>query len=157
MTAAAAFAHPALLYRDTGEYLAGTLPFIRDGLAAGEPVAVAVPGPHLELLRDALGADAGRVRLLDMRVVGGNPGRILPGVLLAFANAHADRRVRIIGEPIWPGRTPVEYPACAQHEALINAAFAGRAATVLCPYDTGRLDPAWIRDSYRTHPVLSTP
>jgi hypothetical protein len=39
------FTHPALFYRGADEYLAGTIPFVRTGLAAGEPVAVAVPGP----------------------------------------------------------------------------------------------------------------
>ncbi|MBT2493503.1 MEDS domain-containing protein [Streptomyces sp. ISL-96] len=37
------FVHPALFYRDDDAYLAGTIPFITDGLCAGEPVAVAVP------------------------------------------------------------------------------------------------------------------
>jgi anti-sigma regulatory factor (Ser/Thr protein kinase) len=153
-TAAEPFAHPALLYRNDEEYVAGTVPYVREGLAAGEPVAVAVPGPRLELIRDGLGADAEQVLFRDMTVAGRNPGRIIPTVLLAFADAHPGRRVRLIGEPIWAGRTPAEYPACAQHEALINAAFTGRAATILCPYDTGLLDPAWIEDAYRTHPVM---
>jgi anti-sigma regulatory factor (Ser/Thr protein kinase) len=148
------FDHPALFYRDHDEYLAATVPFIRAGLAAGEPVAVAVPAPNLELIRDALGADSERVLLRDMTEAGRNPGRIIPTVLLAFAQAHPGQRVRLIGEPIWAGRSPVEYPACVQHEALINTAFAGRAATILCPYDTALLDPAWIEDAYRTHPVV---
>jgi len=150
------FAHPALLYRDDEEYLAGTLPYIRDGLSAGEPVAVAVPGANLQLIRAALGDDADRVSLLDMTTAGRNPGRILPTVLLSFADTHPDRRVRLIGEPIWAGRSAAEYPACAQHEALINVAFADRAATILCPYNAALLDPAWIADAYRTHPVLFT-
>ncbi|RLP86568.1 sensor histidine kinase [Micromonospora sp. CV4] len=148
------FVHPALFYADQEEYLAGTLPFIRAGLAADEPVMVAVPGDSLEHIRAALGADAGRVQLHDMSVAGRNPGRIIPGVLLAFAAAHAGKRVRIIGEPIWAGRTATEYPACAQHEALINAAFAGRQATILCPYHTGHLDRRWLDDARRTHPVV---
>jgi anti-sigma regulatory factor (Ser/Thr protein kinase) len=150
------FAHPALLYRDGDEYLSATVPFIRDGLAAGEPVAAAVPTANLASLRSALGADADRVTWRDMTVAGRNPGAIIPTVLIAFANAHAGRRVRIIGEPIWAGRTDAEYPACAQHEALINAAFADRAATILCPYDISALDPAWVDDAHRTHPVMVT-
>ncbi|MEV6843581.1 sensor histidine kinase [Actinoplanes sp. NPDC051411] len=153
-TTAEAFTHPALLYRDDDEYLAGTVPFIREGLAAGEPVAVAVPAGNLALIRDALGADAERILLRDMMVAGRNPGRIIPTVLLAFANAHPGRRVRLIGEPIWAGRSATEYPACAQHEALINAAFTGRPATILCPYNTRLLDPAWIEDAYKTHPIM---
>jgi hypothetical protein len=38
------FSHPEL-YRDPPEYLAGTIPFIREGIASGQPVAVAVPVP----------------------------------------------------------------------------------------------------------------
>ncbi|NUR39399.1 MAG: hypothetical protein HOV73_04880, partial [Streptomyces sp.] len=91
------FVHPALFYRDAREYLDGTLRFVRDGLAVGEPVAVAVPGENLRLVRDGLGGDAEGVRLLDMREVGRNPGRIIPGVLRAFADAQAPgRRVRIV-------------------------------------------------------------
>jgi anti-sigma regulatory factor (Ser/Thr protein kinase) len=153
-TTDAAFVHPALFYRDALEYLAGTVPFIRAGLAAGEPVAVSVPGPNVELLRGALGAEAERVRFMDMTVLGRNPGRIIPGVLRAFADAHPDGPVRIIGEPIWAGRSDAEYPACAQHEALINLAFAGRPVTILCPYHATDLDPSVLADAAVTHPVL---
>ncbi|WP_280243393.1 sensor histidine kinase [Nocardia abscessus] len=148
------FVHPALFYRDTEEYLAGTLGFIREGLARGEPVAVAVPGPNLALLRAELGSDAASVHLMDMTVEGRNPGRIIPGVLRAFADEHRSGRVRIIGEPIWAGRSALEYPACVQHEALINAAFTGREVSILCPYDTERLPPDVLADAHSTHPVL---
>ncbi|KAF3465263.1 anti-sigma factor RsbA family regulatory protein [Streptomyces sp. Tu 3180] len=149
------FVHPALFYRDEREYLEGTVPFVRAGLAAGEPVAVAVPGDRLRLIRDALGDDAKTVRLLDMREAGRNPGRIIPGVLRSFADAQpAGRRVRIIGEPIWAGRSASEYPACAQHEALINAAFRGRTVTILCPYDAVRLPETVLADAHATHPVV---
>ncbi|MFC4857683.1 anti-sigma factor RsbA family regulatory protein [Actinophytocola glycyrrhizae] len=148
------FVHPALFYRGAAEYLAGTVPFVRAGLAAGEPVAVAVPGGNLALLRSALGADAVRVRLLDMMAAGRNPGRIIPGVLRAFADAHPGGPVRIIGEPVWPDRSGLEYPACAQHEALINHAFTGRDVTILCPYDVAGLDQDVLADAEATHPVL---
>ena len=152
------FEHPALLYRDGTEFLAATVPFVETGLAKDEPVMVAVPETNLQLLRAALTpADAGAVEWHDMRSAGVNPGRIIPGVLLAFAERHTGKRVRIIGEPIWAGRTALEYPACAQHEALINAAFAGRDATILCPYDTTRLAQDVIDDAHRTHPVMETP
>ena len=148
------FTHPALFYRGEAEYLAGTVPFVRDGLAAGTPVAIAVPAGNLELLRAELGSDAARVRLLDMTEAGRNPGRIIPWVLRAFADANQDRPVRIIGEPIWPDRSELEYPACAQHEALINMAFTGRDVTILCPYDADRLTPDVLADAEATHPVL---
>ncbi|MFE3452857.1 anti-sigma factor RsbA family regulatory protein [Nonomuraea sp. NPDC059194] len=149
-----AFAHPAFFYRDDADYLSGTVPFIRAGLAAGDPVAVAVPGPNLEVIRDELDEAAERVRMLDMTVVGRNPGRIIPGVLREFADNFPDRHVRIIGEPIWAGRTGTEYPACVQHEALINLAFEGRRVTIMCPYDVKRLEPEILDDAELTHPVV---
>jgi len=153
-----AFRHPALFYRGIDEYLTGTLSFVEEGLAAGEPVAVAVPGAKLELLRAGLGDSAAQVRLVDMTWAGRNPGRILPGVLLAFADDHRDaQRVRIIGEPIWPGRTHVEYPACVQHEALINQAFAGRSVEILCAYDAAGLPHHVLVDAERTHPTVIGP
>lgn len=148
------FVHPALFYRDDAEYLAGTVPFITDGLHADEPVAVSVPGAKLDLLRAALGELGERVRFLDMTVVGRNPGRIIPGVLRAFADLHPSHRVRIIGEPIWSTRSDTEYPACVQHEALINHAFTGRTVSILCPYDTAGLSPQVLEDAVATHPVL---
>ncbi|MGX1273090.1 anti-sigma factor RsbA family regulatory protein [Streptomyces phaeoluteigriseus] len=148
------FVHPALFYRTGQEYADHTVAFVREGLALGEPVAVAVPGPNLDLISSGLGPDAADVLLLDMTEAGRNPGRIIPGVLRAFADAHPHARVRIIGEPIWAGRSSVEYPACAQHEALINAAFEGRAATILCPYDESRLDADVLADARITHPTL---
>ncbi|MEW2284545.1 anti-sigma factor RsbA family regulatory protein [Streptomyces sp. NPDC047841] len=149
------FVHPAFFYADAGEYVAGTVPFVRAALTAGEPVAVAVPGENLRLIKDELGADGAAVRFLDMREAGRNPGRIIPGVLRAFADAQQPgRRVHIIGEPVWADRSPAEYPACAQHEALINAAFQGREVTILCPYDTARLDERALADAHATHPVV---
>ncbi|MEV5769347.1 sensor histidine kinase [Micromonospora sp. NPDC052213] len=150
---AGAFVHEGLFYRGPDELLAGTVPFITSGLAAAEPVLVAMPGANLWQVRAAVGAMDG-VRWADMTEAGRNPGRIIPWVLQAFIDEHAGRRVRIIGEPIWAGRSDTEYPACAQHEALINMAFAGRDATILCPYDVAGLDDDVLTDACATHPVL---
>jgi hypothetical protein len=146
------FAHPALFYRGAAEYLEGTVAFVRAGLAAGEPVALAVPGPNLRLILTELGTDADRVRLLDMTRAGRNPGRMIPNVLRTFADSYPRGRVRIIGEHQWTGRIPREYPACAQHEALISIALAGRPVTMLCPYDAERVGPRTLADAEAHHP-----
>jgi anti-sigma regulatory factor (Ser/Thr protein kinase) len=130
--------------------------FVTNGIVAGEPVMVAVPTRNLNLLRAAFGSDADEIEMHDMSVAGRNPGRIIGEVLLDFASKHPGRRVRIVGEPIWADRDATEYPACVHHEALINAAFEGRDATILCPYNTTELDPRIIADAKRTHPTLWT-
>jgi anti-sigma regulatory factor (Ser/Thr protein kinase) len=147
--------HDALFYATPQEYTAALLDFVRGGIEAGEPVLVAVPEPNLGRLRHALGADAGRVRLADMGSAGRNPGRIIGGVLTAFVREHAPRHVRVVGEPIWAGRTAEEYPACAEHEALINVALADAPLHVVCPYDVSALTPDVLTDATRTHPVLT--
>ena len=95
------------------------------------------------------------MRTADMARPGRNPGRIIGTVLTAFVREHAGQRVRIIGEPIWAGRTDDEYPACAEHEALINVALGESPAYILCPYDARRLDREWLTDATRTHPTLA--
>ncbi|MGH8774503.1 MAG: anti-sigma factor RsbA family regulatory protein [Jiangellaceae bacterium] len=152
--AAHPFSHLAFLYRGVEEYLAGIVAFIRDGLAVGEPVAVAVPEPRLSLIDEELGHVGSQVRLVDMVHAGRNPGWIIPGVLRAFADSHPGVRVRIVGEPTWPGRSALEYPACAQNEALTNRALDGRPVTVLCPYDADGLDSDVLTDAAMTHPVV---
>ncbi len=149
------FEHIGFLYGGMARYTEGCAAFLRRGLSSGDPVMVAVPAVNGDCIRDALGDDAAHVQFADMKTVGRNPGRIIPWVLHGFAAAHPDRRVWIIGEPVWPGRTPMEYPACGAHEALINTAFTGHDAAILCPYDTGNLDPAAVDDAWRTHPVIA--
>jgi anti-sigma regulatory factor (Ser/Thr protein kinase) len=155
-TATGVLRHEALIYRSPEHYAAAATAFVRTGLDTGEPVLVAVPGENIDLMKPALGGAADRVRFVDMTEAGRNPGRIIPAVLHAFVSEHSPGRVRVIGEPIWAGRSAAEYPACVQHEALINLALADANATILCPYDARRLTAAVLVDAERTHPVMTT-
>ncbi len=150
-----AFRHIALFYRSPQEYLDYLVPFVADSVAAGYPVLAVVPEPNLSQLRDALPpGSAAAVTLADMSWVGRNPGHLLGGVLGAFAAQHPSGPVRMVGEPVWDGRSDLEYPACVQHEALINQAFTGRDVTMLCPYDATHLDSDILIDAEVTHPRL---
>jgi len=147
------FRHEALLYGDWTEFVAGTVPFIRNGLVAGEPVLVVESPDKTELLRTALGDDAERVLFADMAQVGANPARIIPA-WIDFVNGHGagGQRVRGIGEPIWKGRTRDELVECQRHESLLNVAFGnGQPWWLLCPYDTSRLDRDVIEEARRSH------
>jgi anti-sigma regulatory factor (Ser/Thr protein kinase) len=148
------FSHEALLYADADEFLDGTLPFVREGVDAGEPVLVVLAAEKNERLRRELGADADRVLFADMRELGANPARILPA-WLDFVSAHgADGGpVRGIGEPIWAERQGPELVECQRHESLLNLAFAGTPSfRLLCPYDTLTLGDAVIDEALRSHP-----
>jgi anti-sigma regulatory factor (Ser/Thr protein kinase) len=150
----AAFTHSAFLYRTPQEFLDCLGPFILDALTADQAVLVALPGPQLAAVAERLGRSAADVTMTDMTEAGRNPSRILGELLSGFAAKHPNHPVCLIGEPVWPSRSEVEYPACMQHEVLINRAFAGRDVTVVCPYDVAQLEADVIADARCTHPVL---
>jgi len=150
------FRHEALLYAGDDGFFAGTVPFIREGVAAGEPVLVVVDRPKLQRLRAELNGDAEHVEFADMAAVGANPGRII-AAWRDFVDRHAGsgRRLRGIGEPINPGRRGAELVECHRHEELLNLAFADAAGFwLVCPYDTQALDPAVVERAQTTHPLL---
>jgi anti-sigma regulatory factor (Ser/Thr protein kinase) len=142
--------HLAFFYRDQRDYLAQIEAFARAGQENGEPVFIAVPGDKGGLLADHLD---GHVRYADMAELGRNPARIIPEVR-NFVDSHPGRRVRYVGEPVWPGRSAAEMCEAARHEALINLAFAGMPVTILCPYDAAGLPPSVVSSAERSHPAV---
>jgi anti-sigma regulatory factor (Ser/Thr protein kinase) len=149
------FRHEALLYTGRDEFLAATVPFVADGLAAGEAVLVAVDLHKIDLLRLALGADAARVEFVDMHQLGRNPACIIPAWQDFVERRAGPLRLRGIGEPVSAERGAAEVVECHRHEALLNLAFAGDPAFwLMCPYDTGDLAPAVIAQAARSHPWL---
>lgn len=150
------FRHEAFLYAGATAFLEGTVPFIEAGLVAGEPVLAVVSAAKIDLLRDALGRDAGRVAFADMARVGRNPARIIPA-WRDFLAEHGDGKpARGIGEPVYAERTLEELVECQRHEALLNLAFAGGAPwRLLCPYDSSSLHPDVVDAAGHSHRFLT--
>jgi anti-sigma regulatory factor (Ser/Thr protein kinase) len=145
------FRHEAVFYAGPEAFLDRVAPFVEEGVAAGEPVMVALEAPKLRALSERLGAAAERVELVDMGDVGPNPACIIP----AWRDFVAGRSgpLRGIGEPIWPGRSPAELVECQCHEALLNRAFADTDGFhLVCPYDVAHLDREVIEEAERSHP-----
>jgi len=150
------FHHEAFFYGDPDEFLAGALPFLREGLEAGEPALVAVGRRRAEDLRGALNGEAEEVRFVDMEQLGRNPARIIPAWQQFVDECGDGRPVRGIGEPVWPGRGADEIDECHRHEGLLNHAFwDGPAWRLLCPYDSGALTDEVLESARRTHTVVS--
>jgi anti-sigma regulatory factor (Ser/Thr protein kinase) len=151
----AGFRHEAMLYSGDEDFVAGALRFLREGLACGEPTLVVVEPRKIALLRDALGADARRVRFEDMRRVGANPARIIPAWTRFVRETGANGRpLRGIGEPFCDGRSEGAAFECHRHESLLNLALARANLRLLCPYDMGALDPSVVAQARRTHPLV---
>jgi anti-sigma regulatory factor (Ser/Thr protein kinase) len=148
------FRHKALFYEGIDGFMESMLPFVRDGVAAGEPVLVAVDEEKIGLLEQGLGEDAGEVQFVEMRGLGRNPGCIIPA-WRRFVEANPGRRLRGVGEPVWAGRSADEIEECHQHEALLNVAFDdGPAWSLVCPYDVAALPAEVVAAARRTHPIV---
>jgi MEDS: MEthanogen/methylotroph, DcmR Sensory domain len=148
----AGFQHHALIYEGSDDYLAGTIPFLRDALEAGEPSMVAVGHSQRELIEAELGDAAGRVCFADMESLGRNPAWIIP-FWREFVDEAEGRPVRGIGEAVWAARSPAALDECERHEALLNVAFApGQSWSLLCPYDACSLGDDVLGKVCRSHP-----
>lgn len=145
--------HSLLLYDSEAQFSAAVADFAHEGLAAGEPVLVAAPGPRLDALRAAVNDLGDAVTFVDAQGVGANPARLIPAYR-QFIDDHPARRLRLTGELIWPGRTAGEVAEITRHEALVNLAFDAVPVSVQCLYDSSALDSAALADIERAHPVV---
>jgi anti-sigma regulatory factor (Ser/Thr protein kinase) len=147
------FRHEVAFYRGLDGLVETLLPFVREGVALGEPVLVALLPDRLAAFREALGADAARVGFVDMAELGANPARIIPE-WRSFLDSAGEGPVRGVGEPVWSGRRQAELDEALLHEMLLNTAFdEGPPWRLLCPYDVSALPGPVIEDALRTHPV----
>jgi len=148
------YQHEASFYRDDKDFLAGTVPFVQNAVALGQPIMIALIKPRMRLLQAALGPTGGEVRFVEMGELGANPSRIIPA-WLDFIQQTPGQPVRGIGEPQWPGRRPEEVVECQLHEALLNVAIDPDIPLWLrCPYDATGLPEPIARAALETHPAV---
>lgn len=149
--------HQLTFYDDVGGFLASTMPFLREGLEANEPILIALGPRKTELLRGELGADAGRVAFADIEGFGLNPARIIPAWQdFIDRNALDEGGIRGLGEPIWAGRSPAAVDECERLESLLNLAFGSvPRLALLCTYDRSSLDDDVLDAALLSHPQLS--
>jgi len=156
--------HQAMIGRDSAECAEAVLTFVEDGLRHGEAVSIGLSAALGRRLGRVLGSQR-LVAYFDMTELGRNPGRII-AAMLDFARTHAGGApavrdqpgppLRYVSEPFWAGRSDAERAETARHEALVEPALAGTPApaTVLCVYNSGRLDAEAIDCAERMHPVV---
>jgi hypothetical protein len=149
-----AFVHQACIYGSDEEFLAMAIPFVRAGLVLDEPVLVATTAANLQLLGDALSADADRIDYAETAYFGRRP----PQRVAAFHRywqRHATsyhRHVRILAEPVWAGRSDRQVRAWQRMESALNVVLLGTNIWMICPYDARTVDKAILRAARQTHP-----
>jgi CheY-like chemotaxis protein len=148
--------HEALVYSTAEELIAGTVPFVRRGLDAGEPVLAVLREARLARLRDALDRDARRLDFVDAGDWYRSPERTAEAHLRYVRNhlARGASRVRIIGELIWPTASAVGVAEWKRYEAKLSVDLASVPVSFICAYDAQELPDDIVADALRTHPLL---
>jgi transcriptional regulator with XRE-family HTH domain len=145
--------HHALVYENEDQFAATAASFLKSGIDRDEPALAVTSARNIELLRDALGREARHVTFADSEQWYSAPVAAL-AAYRRFAVEAIDRGVvwtRVLGEPVWGGRSDGDVKFWTRYEALLNLAFAGLPLTLVCPYDAEGLDPAIVEHARSTH------
>jgi transcriptional regulator with XRE-family HTH domain len=146
--------HSVFPYR-TGDQFRTTMgSFLADGVERSEATLAVTTGPNIELLREHLGDAARSVEFLDASGFYSTPIAALEAYR-AFFEAALERGapwVRVVGEPVWAGRSDAEVRVWTRYESLFNLVFAASPLTIVCPYDEKSVAPEIVRDAHLTHP-----
>ncbi|MBO2448830.1 sensor histidine kinase [Actinomadura barringtoniae] len=141
--------HKALMYESEPEFVAAAVNFIQDGEALGEPTMAVVSRRKIEMLRAATTAT---VEYIDAEGWYTSPGATLGAYYRRVQQHRGPGRLRLVGEPIWTGRSPLQVREWKRYEAVANLTFASCPAWILCPYDTGALPDDIVAAASCTHP-----
>ena len=149
-----ALRHNAIVYESDDEYLACAVPFLRDGLQAGEGAIVAHTKTGIAIMREALGPDAERVAFVDVSWAYTRPAR----TLAAYHEVYAEQlrrspRLRAVAD-VQFGPDPREWDLWTGYEAIFNRSFAHLPAWVLCSYNANGTPDPIIEGVWRTHPEV---
>jgi len=149
----AGFRHEAALYHDDEEFLDIVVPFLREGLAAGDAALLRVNARLRSMVRDVLGA-TDTLAALDPGDHDTHPLSTLEenrDVLARLFTAGA-ARLRFVGEVPHVG---AEWAGWAGYEASVNRFYAQLPVWAVCAYDVRQAPPRVIEDVTRTHGLLA--
>jgi hypothetical protein len=156
-TTGPAHLHAALLYRSAEHLASAVVPFLADGLAAGEAVVLACREENSALLAEALGHDY-RILVLPREEIYTRTAHVIARLrrvvrrqLVAGASG-----VRLLGE------MPVDQSGDEWHEwhrceAVSNVALGPLPLSSVCAFDRRALSDAMCEGVEETHPALMTP
>jgi transcriptional regulator with XRE-family HTH domain len=146
--------HSVFPYRTDDHFRTSIAPFLAEGIERSEALLAVTTAANVELLREHLGKDARKIEFIDANAFYSTPIAALDAYR-AFSDTKLKRGVpwiRIVGEPVWAGRSDAEVRLWTRYESLLNLALSGYPLTVVCPYDERSVAPKIVRDAHLTHP-----
>ncbi|WNV88141.1 anti-sigma factor RsbA family regulatory protein [Umezawaea sp. Da 62-37] len=148
--------HETAFYGSDEEFVSLVVPFVRDGLEAGEPTVVACSYDNEKLVREAVG-DVSGIDFLPGADQYSRPTSAIKRFRDKFASLSGTGapQIRVIGDVPHPG-TGAPWDWWARYEAAVNRAFDEFQLWGLCPYDTRTTPAEVLADVERTHPVIAS-
>src|SRR3954470_17432684 len=146
--------HNALVYETQEEYLACAVPFLREGIDAGEGAIVAHTKPGLAMMREALGPDAAHVTFVDVSAAYTRPAQTLAAYHTIYARElQLTPALRAVAD-VQFGPDPAEWDLWTGYEAVFNRSFGHLPAWVLCSYNANGIPDPVIEGVWQTHPEV---
>ena len=152
------YRHGAAVVDTHEEMLAVALPFLEEGLRAGELTVLSCPADTVELLRRELGSTA--TALVDdagLSLIGARPPDVFAHVRQYAERAHAEQRprVRVFAESV-VGSGAERWREEMRVDAVFNEVMAHVPVTAVCLYDRQRMPDDVVTSAALTHPQLLT-
>jgi anti-sigma regulatory factor (Ser/Thr protein kinase) len=155
--ATAAGGHRALIADSDAALVSGATAFVREGVAAGQPVVVACSEATATLLRAALGEQS-RAHWAEWSDVFGSGAAAAVTAVRRLAERHrgagATVVVRVVLEPL-AGPDPDTWREWQRYEAVLDHEVADEPMLALCVTDTRRAPQPLVDTARATHPVLA--
>jgi len=150
------FKHRILPYATTEDVLAALVPWLLEGMAAGDPMLAVTRPENARALKRELGKAGGRIRLANAS----HWYRSMVAAMAAYQRfideslSEGASFVRIVGEAPWhlDTRSATEIESWTRYEALINLTLAAAQAEIVCLYDTATTPASVLAGAHETHP-----
>jgi len=159
--------HLCAFFHSEEEEFRALLPFMVDGLAAGEKVIYLVNGNDIEEHRRRLkagGVDLEAVEQSGQLDVVGWPPSVRDGDAIDQAKSVDDflsaarnqgyRRMRVVGDMDWASENQTSDAYLIALEARLDAVYSRHDAWIICAYDLSRFSGVAVLDVMRTHPAV---
>lgn len=149
--------HEAGFFSSDEEFAALIVPFVEEGLAAGEPVILGYDDRKTALLRSWL-ADPAAAEFITGASLYATPGRAIAAYQRLFEHhtAMGARQIRIAGDVPHPGNGS-RFEGWDRYEWALNTVWPDFPVWARCLYDTTTTPPDVLDVVERTHPSLVAP
>ncbi|MGY1803110.1 anti-sigma factor RsbA family regulatory protein [Blastococcus sp. SYSU D00922] len=155
-TPAVSHGHCGALVATESELLGVALPFLDEGLRAGDLVALACPPDTVALLSRELGARAAEVESEPrLNLLGSRAPDALTACarFMERARTSSSGRLRVLSEVDF-GPDPADWREGQRFDAVTNRLLGAEPMDIVCVYDRRRLDPSVVESVRATHPTL---